>query len=216
MRWAALLLALAGCSASPENLDRPFQNWQANKFENVQRQRTDFTCGASTLSIIATYYYRKPIKEAEVTATIRQTYSKEDWADVEKNGLSMLDLKRAAGAFGFAAEGLKLTFAQLRELNGPVVVHLDKGFIKHFSVLKGISGDRAYLADPISGNSRVPLYRFLDEWTGYALAIWIENQGLPAFNRLAVSPRDVPSQLEAARAALYPVSKASVYTLFAR
>jgi predicted double-glycine peptidase len=165
-------MLLAACSSDPNQLDRPFRNWEAQKFENVQRQRTDFTCGAASLSIIAKYYYGKPIKEVAFTAAIRRTYSKDGWKEVEKNGLSMLDLKRAAEAFGFSAEGLKLNLAELRELKGPVVVHLDKGYIKHFSVFKGIRGDRVYLADPISGNSRVPLYQFMAEWTRYTLAIW--------------------------------------------
>jgi predicted double-glycine peptidase len=216
MRWLALPLFLAACSAGPDELDRPFQNWQAHRFENVQRQRTDFTCGSASLSIIATHYYGKPIKEVAFTSAIRKTYSKDVWNDVEKNGLSMLDLKRAVEAFGFAAEGLKLSLAQLRELKGPVVIHLDKRFIKHFSVFKGIEGDRAYLADPISGNSREPLYRFLDEWTGYALAIWIEGEELPTTNRLATSPRDVPNELQAGRDALYASPPLTAFSLFAR
>ena len=216
MGWLAIPLLLGACNPGRDQLDQPFQNWQAHRFENIQRQRTDFTCGAASLSIIATQYYRKPIKEVAFTAAIRKTYSKEAWNDVEKNGLSMLDLKRAAEAFGFAAEGLKLNLAQLKKLKGPVVVHLDKGFIKHFSVFKGIEGDRAYLADPISGNSREPLYRFLHEWTGYALAIWIEGQELPATNRLAVSPGDTPNELQAGRDALYASPPITAFSLFAQ
>jgi predicted double-glycine peptidase len=215
MRCLALPLLLAACTAGSDELDRPFQNWQAHRFEHMQRQRTDFTCGSASLSTIATYYYGKPIKEVAFTAAIRKTYSKEVWNDVEKNGLSMLDLKRAAEAFGFAAEGLKLSLAQLKELKGPLVVHLDKGFIKHFSVFKGIEGDRAYLADPISGNSREPLYRFLDEWTGYALAVWIDGEELPATNRLMVSPRDVPNELQVGRDALYASPPLTAFSLFA-
>jgi predicted double-glycine peptidase len=216
MTWLALPLLLAACSADLNHLDRPFQSWQAQKFEHVQRQRTDFTCGSASLSIIATYYYGKPIKEVAFTAAIRKTYSKEVWNEVEKNGLSMLDLKRAAEAFGFAAEGLKLNLAQLNELKGPVVVHLDKGFIRHFSVFRGIEGDRAYLADPISGNSREPLYRFLDEWTGYALAIWIDGEELPITNQLRASSSDVPNELEAGRDALYTSPPLTAFSRFAQ
>jgi predicted double-glycine peptidase len=216
MTWLALLLSLAACSADLNDLDRPFRTWQAQKFEHVQRQRTDFTCGSASLSIIATYYYRKPIKEVAFTAAIRKTYGKEAWNEVERNGLSMLDLKRAAEAFGFAAEGLKLNLAQLRELKGPVVVHLDKGFIRHFSVFKGIEGERAYLADPISGNSREPLYRFLDEWTGYALAIWIDAEELPITNQLRASSRDVPNELQAGRDALYTLPPLTAFSRFAQ
>jgi predicted double-glycine peptidase len=216
MRWPALLLFLSACSGGPDELDRSFRNWQAHRFENVQRQRTDFTCGSASLSMIAIQYYGKPINEVAFTAAIRKTYSREQWDDVVRSGFSMLDLKRAAEAFGFAAEGLKMRLSQLKELKGPVVVHLDKGFIRHFSVLKGIEGDRAYLADPISGNSRVPLYRFIDEWTGYTLAIWIEDQELPATNGLAISPRDVPNELQAGRDALYASPPLTAFSIFAQ
>jgi uncharacterized protein len=168
------------------------------------------------LSIIAQHYYGKPVLEPQFTEAIRSNYTAEEWKDKIKNGLSLLDMKRAAEKFGFSAEGLKLTVDQLRQLNGPVVIHLDKGFIQHFAVFKGIEGDRVYLADPIFGNSRVPLYRFLHDWTGYALAIWIEGQDLPADNKLAVSPRSIPNEWEAARDALYARPLTGAFSPFAR
>jgi uncharacterized protein len=206
MRRVGLFLLLAviwAVNSRADELDRPFVNWQAQRFHDATKQRTDFTCGAASLSMIATHYYGKPIAERQFTEAIRKTYSAEEWKDKVKNGLSLLDMKRAAESLGFAAEGLKLTLDQLRQLKGPVVLHLDKGFIQHFAVFRGVQGDTAYLADPIYGNSRLPLYRFLDEWTGYALAIWVEGQDLPAQNELAPSPRDVPIEWNATRNALY-------------
>ena len=197
------LLTLWPSNSRADQFERPFANWQAQRFHNAFKQRTDFTCGAASLSIVSQHYYGKAIPEPAFTAAIRKTYTDEEWKDKEKNGLSLLDMKRAAEKFGFSAEGLKLTLHDLRRVNGPVIIHLDKGFIRHFAVFKGIRGDRAYLVDPITGNSRVPLYQFLHEWTGYALAIWIEGQDLPRQNELAISPRDIPIQWEAARDALY-------------
>jgi uncharacterized protein len=197
-----LLTACSGGASS--DLDKPFASWEDLKFANVTRQRTDFTCGAASLSIISEHYWGRPIQEIDFTAAIRATYTKDEWLDKEKNGLSLLDMKHAAEHFGFHAEGLKLTLADLINLKGPVIVHLDKGFIEHFAVYKGIIGDRVYLADPFVGNSRVPLYRFLEWWSGYVLAIWIDDQPLPAVNGLAVDPHDLPNQLRVgAREALY-------------
>lgn len=208
------LLLLPWCSLEADEIDRPFENWQAHRFRGVQKQRTDFTCGAASLSIISQNYFRKQITEPEFTMTIRKMYNDEEWKDKEKNGLSLLDLKRAAQKLGFSAEGLKLTPKQLFEVKGPVVIHLDKGFIQHFSVYKGKQGDRVYIADPITGNSRLPLYRFLNEWTGYALAIWIEGQGLPAQNKLAVSPNERPNELDAFRGGLYAKPATAAFALF--
>jgi hypothetical protein len=36
----------------------------------------------------------------------------------------------------------------------------------HFAVLRGVAGDRVYLADPERGNLRMSIGRFLDEWAG--------------------------------------------------
>ena len=211
-----LIITLWSSDGRADQFDRPFANWQAQRFHNASKQRTDFTCGAASLSIIAQHYYSKEIAEAQFTDTIRKMYTTEEWKDKRKNGLSLLDMKRAAEKFGFSTEGLKLTLDQLRQLNGPIVVHLDKGFIQHFAVFKGVQGDRAYLTDPIFGNSRVPLYRFLNEWTGYALAIWIEGQDLPAKNQLAVSPGETPNEWEAARDALYARPLTNAFSPLAR
>ena len=197
-----MLVLSAGIGRSDE-LDRKFHNWQARRFHDIERQRTDFTCGAASLSIISQQYWGKPIKEPQFTDAIHKSHTDEEWKDIQKNGLSMLDLKRAAAKFGLAAEGLKMTIAQLRKVKGPILIHLDKGFIQHFSVFKGFQGDRAYLADPISGNSRVPIYRFEQEWTGYALAVWVEGEKLPAVNKLAPNPSDLPGEMTAYRGALY-------------
>ncbi|SRR6266496_3868399 len=201
--WAIMLTMLGSSCGVADELDRPFQNWQVHRFRNVPKQRTDFTCGAASLSIISQHYYGKTIAEPQFTEAIRKMYNDEEWKEKEKNGLSLLDMKRAAEKFGFAAEGLKMSLDQLRQLKGPVVIHLDKGFIEHFAVFKGIQGDRAYIADPITGNSRMPLYRFTHTWTGYALAVWIKGQNLPATNPLAVDPNDRPNELTALRDALY-------------
>jgi predicted double-glycine peptidase len=209
-KLTVFLLLASAVAAFADPLDRPFHNWQAQKFRGIQRQRTDFTCGAASLAILS-QYWDKPIIEGSFTDAIRKSHSKQEWEDIEKNGLSMLDLKRAVQKFGFAAEGLKLTLDQLRQVKGPVMIHLDKGYLQHFSVFKGFQGDRAYLADPINGNSRVPLYRFANEWTGYVLAIWIEGKNLPAINKLAPDPNDVPVEQTAIRGALYHAPDRTIY-----
>lgn len=211
-----LLLFLWCCGARAEEpadpLDRKFENWQAHRFHNIRKQRTDFTCGAASLAIISQGYYGKQVEEFEFTGAIRKTYSDEEWKQKEKDGLSLLDMKKAAEKMGFSAQGLKLTPRELFALKGPVVIHLDKGFIQHFAVFKGVQRDRAYIADPITGHSRVPVYRFLHEWTGYALAIWLEGKELPATNQLAVSPNDRANELDVTTGVLYPFPTTAAFS----
>ena len=165
--------ASAGTDASAGGTPPPFQTWQALRFASVVRQQTDFTCGAASLSTISEHYFKRPITEAQFTQTMHARYTDEVWREKEKDGLSLLDMKLAAEKLGFKAEGVKMTIDDALDLQGPIIIHLDKGYVKHFSVLRGIRGDRAYLSDPVIGNVRIPLYRLAEQWTGYALAIWV-------------------------------------------
>lgn len=208
--WLLVMLGLAGCGggAAPEapvGSLPGFQTWQDRKYQDVVRQETDFTCGAASLSTISQHYYRRPVAEKAFSDAVRARLSDAEWGEKERDGLSLLDMKRAAEALGFKAEGLKLTVADAAGLAGPVVVHLDKGYIRHFSVLREINGDRAYLADPVLGNVRLPLWRFAQQWTGYALAIWVDGQDLPPphDHRLAVTAAELTHERHAARRALY-------------
>ncbi|MBK8211092.1 MAG: C39 family peptidase [Rhodospirillales bacterium] len=212
-RRAIVVLALIGCCAgcaapqphvpAAEPASGRFWTWQSRKYANVVRQETDFTCGAASLSTISRYYYGRPILESQFTRVIRERYSDEEWHGKEKSGLSLLDMKIAAAALGFMSEGLKLTIDDAVALQGPVIVHLDKGYIKHFSVLRSIQGDRAYLADPVLGNVRIPVTEFARQWSGYALAVWIDGQALPHNHRLAISNADLTHEGPVARRFLY-------------
>lgn len=206
----AVLSQIAACSTQEQEVadtwfPQSFESWQARRFSHIVRQQTDFTCGAASLSIISKYYLGRAISEQEFSKAIRDRYTASDWDDKERNGLSLLDMKLAAEHFGFKAEGVKMTIEDASSLRGPIIIHLDKGFNRHFSVLRGIFGDRAYLSDPILGNVRVPAYRFQHEWTGYALAIWMENENLPADHKLTIKSPDMANQLTAPRRSLYVV-----------
>ncbi len=71
-----------------------------------------------------------------------------------------------AQARGYKAQGFRLEPQNLSKLSGPVIVFIEPRGYKHFAVLRGVRGDRVYLADPSRGNIRMPAYRFLDSWLG--------------------------------------------------
>jgi uncharacterized protein len=205
---AVLILAAAGCGGGigPGNgAERPrFQTWVDRRFANVVRQETDFTCGAASLVTLVRALYGRDLTEPSVTDLIRRRYTEEDWAQRQQDGLSMLDLKRAGEALGLSVQGVRLSLDDLRALRGPVIVHLNKGRFQHFSVLRGLRGDRVYLADPLGGNIRMPLFEFAEEWTGSALAVWVDDgRPLPADHALAVSDPIDPPERFVVRRALY-------------
>jgi len=59
-------------------------------------------------------------------------------------------------------------------------VFIRPGGYDHFAVLKGVRGDRVYLADPSLGNVRMPMYRFR--------AMWADGSGRGVV--FAVEPKD--------------------------
>jgi predicted double-glycine peptidase len=61
-----------------------------------------------------------------------------------------------------------------------VIVYIQPRGYKHFAVLRGIEGDRVYLADPSLGNIRMPLYSFLESWrdgSGTGIIFAVEPNG---------------------------------------
>jgi predicted double-glycine peptidase len=206
---SVVVCASAGCATGELKMaagrvsDAPFRNWQNRHFAAVVRQQTDFTCGAASLSTISEHYFGRPISEKQFTNAMRKRYSDETWREKEIEGLSLLDMKLAAESLGFKAEGVKMSIDDAVNLSGPIIVHLDKGYVKHFSVLQGVRGDRAFLADPIIGHVRVPLYRFRKQWTGYALAVWVDGADLPVDHRLTIKAADLTNEKLAARRSLY-------------
>lgn len=204
-----VLALISGCAHQAELSGEPgsFKTWADLHYKNVVRQANDFSCGAASLSTISKYYLRKEISEKEIVGDLKAHMSPEEWQKKQSDGLSMLDIKMAAIRLGLSAEGLKLNLDDALSLKGPVVLHMDRGYVKHFVVLRGIEDNRAYIADPVLGNIRIPLWKFSKEWTGYTLAVWLEEQeDSPEANKLAINTSEKTHEVVSARRALYSVS----------
>src|SRR5262249_50250682 len=88
----------------------------------------------------------------------------------------------------------KLAPQYLPQLAGPVLVFIKPRGYEHFAVLRGIRGDRAYLADPSLGNVRMAIGKFLDMWLdaqGQGIILVVETQESPW---TAEYPLKLPSQ----------------------
>lgn len=148
-----------------------FISWVEFKNQNVVRQRLDYSCGAASLGTILRYYFKDNLSEMNVIKNILKDLSKDEVIERQRRGFSLLDLKRAAISMNYQAMGVKLNFKTLSSLNHPMIVHLDRGIMKHFVVFRGSFGNRVYLADPSWGNVTVRYDKFDKEWTRTALII---------------------------------------------
>lgn len=132
--------------------------------QNVVKQRYDFSCGAAALATLLRYGFGESVTEAQILIALFDRLTEEEKKVTRSIGFSLLDLQRVAQARSFNAQGFRLEAGQLSMLGGPVIVYIEPRGYKHFAVLRGVRGDRVYLADPSRGNIRLPMHTFLDSW----------------------------------------------------
>ena len=173
IRWcclASLLTLLAGRSFAQTTIspgvrvDRPARSMKDERDRNVVKQRFDFSCGAAALATLLRYGLGEQVTERDVLTQLDGLLNDDERIAVQRTGFSLLHLQRVAQARGYQAEGFRLSAEQVAMIAGPVLVFIEPRGYKHFAVLRGIRGDRAYLADPSRGNVRVPIHTFLDHW----------------------------------------------------
>ncbi len=142
----------------------PVTSLRAQRDTGVVKQRYDYSCGSASLATLLTYGLNDPVDENMLLRTLLEPLSAGEIAALQKKGLSLLDLQQLAQKRGHKAQGFRIHQSQLARLSRPLIVFIKPHGYEHFAVLKGVQGDRAYLADPSLGNVRMPLYRFLDMW----------------------------------------------------
>lgn len=130
--------------------------------QNVVRQSSDYSCGAAGLSTILSYDLHDPISEREIMAEIFKTV---DMAKVkQRNGFSLLDLKKFAEHRGYKVVGYKMDIDFLRGLKGVALVPIKFKSYRHFVVVKGVIGERVFVADPAMGNMIMSVEWFKRIW----------------------------------------------------
>ena len=168
--WGVFALTAAGLSAqisvgsSGLRIDRPARSLKDLRDQNVVKQRFDFSCGAAALATLMRYGFGQNVTESQILVGLFDLPTEAEKRERERTGFSLLDLQRVAHARGYNADGFRIEPDQLTMLGGPVIVFIEPRGYKHFAVLRGIRGDRVFLADPSRGNIRMPLYAFLDSW----------------------------------------------------
>jgi predicted double-glycine peptidase len=162
--------------------------------EGVVRQRWDMSCGAAALSTLLTYDFKDPTPE---TAIVVWILHREDPARVRaRGGFSLLDLKRFAQARGYEAEGFSdMSLDELASEKSSVIAPIRlKGF-DHFVVVKGISGDRVFLADPGFGNVTMKANRFTQLWkNGIVFIVHPPDERMQVPKGISASAKIIPDE----------------------
>jgi uncharacterized protein len=167
--WLATVLVLASVEARAADARTPAPAYALKSLkdlrdEHVVKQRFDYSCGAAALATLLRYGLDRTVDERAIVDDLFRGLSDEQAAVREREGFSLLDLQQVAERRGLRAQGFRLEAEHLAQLQGPVIVFLETRGYRHYAVLKGVRGDRVYLADPSRGNIRMPAYRFLQAW----------------------------------------------------
>jgi predicted double-glycine peptidase len=177
---------------------RPVKSLLEMRQENVTIQKWDLSCGAAALATLLAYQHGDPVSEREVARGLiqREEYLKNPEMVKERQGFSLLDLKRYADRRGYAGIGYgKLTLKDLIE-RAPVLVPIEASGYPHFVIFRGVMGNRVLLADPAWGNRTMPKGKFDSAWLefpeigkiGFVVVRKDGNAAPP--NRLAPRPEE--------------------------
>jgi predicted double-glycine peptidase len=180
-----LALAVSGC-AQPEGENTTHKlvhhqghTWIETRFSNMISQKNDYTCGAASLATMFTHYYGLSVSESDILemsdrkrankftlredaeATKIKNAKKED---LQIQGFTFQDLASFANKLGFSTKGLKTNYESLQNIKIPVVAYLEGHGFNHFVVIRQVTDEWIYVADPTWGNRRYLRGRFKELW----------------------------------------------------
>ena len=152
-------------------LFKTVRTWKALKEDGVVMQSSDYSCGAAAVATLLTHTFGDEVGERAIMDAIVHSLSATEKKDRQEHGFSLLDLSDFVSARGYESTGFRLSFAQLRDILLPALVHLSVEGNRHFVVLERIQGDRIYLADPSHGHTRLSVDAFAKQWTHIVLVV---------------------------------------------
>ena len=124
----------------------------------VIMQMEALECGAACLAMVLAYY-GKWIPLERVRAD----------CGVSRDGANARNVLRAARSYGLSAKGYRYETETLRNKGTfPCIIHWN---FRHFVVLTGFRGKKAYLCDPAKGSYSVPMEVFDESFTGICLML---------------------------------------------
>lgn len=130
-------------------------SWKALRDQRIVKQDLDYSCGSAALATLLNAYYGQNLTEAVLLRAMNKGDGRASFAD----------MARVLPQFGFRAQGFATTWHQLKKLRKPVIVYIRQRDENHFSVLRGISDETVWLADPAYGNRTYSRQQFLSMWT---------------------------------------------------
>jgi uncharacterized protein len=149
------------------------------KFRRTIRQQYDFSCGSAALATLLAYHYGDPVTETQV---FQYMYEQGNQAKIQREGFSLLDIKRYLEAHGYNADGFETSLDKLADVGVPAIVLISDNGYHHFVVVKGILDGRVLVGDPSMGARIIRRSDFERLWTNKIVFVITSKRDLATFN----------------------------------
>ncbi|MRW83996.1 peptidase C39 [Pseudoduganella sp. FT26W] len=190
---ALTILLLAAIGASPAlaadlpgiggaGFTLPVTSLKEARFRSTVRQQHDFSCGSAAVATLLSYHYDTPVTEEQVFSVM---YAQGDQPTIQREGFSLLDMKRYLAQRGFVADGYRQPLDKLAEARFPAIVRIVENGYMHFVVVKGVDAQRVLIGDPAGGTRALRRDAFDAMWPDRLLFVIHNWVGQPRFNQAA-------------------------------
>lgn len=149
------------------------------KSRGIIYQQYDFSCGSAALATLLTYHYHHAVSEQEV---FRAMFERGDRQKIQKEGFSLLDMKRYLESRGYRADGFEAPVEQLATANLPAIALVTDNGYNHFVILKGVRDGRVLIGDPAAGLRAMPIADFKAIWPSGILFVIHSHQNVAQAN----------------------------------
>jgi predicted double-glycine peptidase len=166
----------------------PITSMQAMRTAGTVLQKYDFSCGSAAVATLLSHHYGHQVTEQQV---LEEMYANGDQQKIQKEGFSLLDMKRYLKGLGYEADGFEQPLEKLAEARLPAIVLLNEGSYHHFVVVKGLRDGMVLVGDPARGTRAMPRQEFDAAWIGRMLFV-VHNKPQQARFNLAADWRAAP------------------------
>lgn len=158
----------------------PVTSIRQERLAGTLLQQYDFSCGSAAIATLLTHHYGYPMSESTV---FEHMYRNGDQAKIQREGFSLLDMKRFLKTHGFEADGFEQPLEKLAEARVPAIVLINENGYLHFVVLKGLRGERVLIGDPANGTRAVSRKAFNAVWQNGLLFVVHNRMESARFNQ---------------------------------
>lgn len=150
-------------SSTANSFNVEVRSMQELRFLETVRQGFDFSCGSAALATLLSFHYERPTTEFEVFESMWESGDKEK---IQKDGFSMLDMKRYLQQKGLRADGYKIPAARIAKVGVAGLILLAKLETPHFVVVIGAENGELLLSDPARGIWNMSVEEVERLWNG--------------------------------------------------